>query len=104
MKKKLSQAVSQGLILLALVNASQTATASVTGNIQYKVTWDKTDSRYHVFMLPSATPSPDLSMTGQVTLLVPHGTGTDKFVVDESDIRSTNKNPWILSSTVAAPS
>jgi hypothetical protein len=104
MKKKLSQAVSHGLILLALVNVSQTATASVTGNIQYKVTWDKTDSRYHVFMLPSATPSPDLSMTAQVTLLVPHASGTDKFTVDESDIRSTNKNPWILSSTVAAPS
>jgi hypothetical protein len=104
MKKKLSQAVSHGLILLALLNASQTAFASVSGNIQYKVTWDKTDSRYHVFMLPNATPSPDLSMTGQVTLRVPHATGTNKFTVDESDIRSTNKNTWILSSTVTAPS
>ena len=44
-------------------------------NLEYTIRWDASDSRYHVFMKPGETPSPNASMTGQVTIRVPHGTG-----------------------------
>ncbi|MEZ5454182.1 MAG: IPTL-CTERM sorting domain-containing protein [Thiothrix sp.] len=108
MKTKISQAVSKGLVLLALTQTGQ-AFAGVEGGLEYRVDWSAADSRYHVYMRPTSLPDRDLSMTAQVTLRVPHATGTNKFTV--ADIQSTvisetTGQPgasWSLSSKVAAP-
>jgi hypothetical protein len=102
MKKSISQAVSKGFIFLALAQLGQTAFAAVDGGVEYRVAWDSAASRYRVYVRPTITPSPDLSMTGQVTLRVPHATGTEKFNV--SDIQFKTGTTWSLSSEVAAPS
>ena len=60
-----------------------------------------TDSRYHVYVRPTTTPTPDLSMTGQVTLRVPHATGASKFTV--TDIKPKSGTSWSLSSEVFGP-
>lgn len=100
MKTTISQAVSRGLVLLALMQSGQ-ALAGVDGGVEYRVGWSSADSRYHVYMRPTSTPTPDLSMTGQVTLRVPHATGSDKFTA--TDIQPKTGTSWSLSSEVFAP-
>lgn len=101
MKKSIRQAVSRGVALLVLLPAAHTAFAGA-GSVEYRVAWDNADSRYHVYMRPTTAPSPDLSMTGQVTLRVPHATGTSKFTV--TDIKPKAGTTWSLSSEVFGPS
>ncbi len=101
MKKSIKQAVSKGLALLVLIPAAHTAFAGVAGGVEYRVAWNTTDSSYHVFARPTTTPDKDLSMTGQVTLRVPHATGTDKFKVANLQVKSGTS--WSLSSEVFAP-
>ena len=101
MNKSISQAVSKGLVALAMMQAGQAAFAA-TGGVEYRVAWDSADSRYHVYMRPTSTPLPqDISMTGQVTLRVPHATGTDKFTV--VSIAPKTNTSWSLSSDVPSP-
>jgi len=100
MNKSISQAVSKGLVLLALASAGHTAYAA-TGGVAYRVAWGSTDNRYHIYMKPSSTPSPDLSMTGQVTLRVPHSTGANAFTA--TNVQAKANTIWSLSSTVPAP-
>lgn len=102
MKKSIRQAVSRGVALLVLLPAAHTAFAGVAGSVEYRVAWDNADSRYHVYMRPTTAPNPDLSMTGQVTLRVPHATGTSKFTV--TDIKPKAGTTWSLSSEVFGPS
>ncbi len=82
---------------------SQTGTSDSAKVLDYKIVWYNTDNKYHVFMRPSVTPEPvDLSLTGQVTLKVPHGTGADEFKVENlsSAIAGTD---WTLASHIKAP-
>jgi len=60
------------LAFLLLLQLSAVALAS-DGGVAYRVAWDATHERYRVYLRPSSTPSPDLSLTGQITLRVPHG-------------------------------
>ncbi len=83
-----------------MMQAGQVAFAA-TGGVEYRIAWESADSRYHVYMRPTSTPSPDLSMTGQVTIRVPHATGADKFTV--VDITPKTNTSWSLSSEVASP-
>ena len=78
--------------------------ANSSSNIlDYKVAWSDNDNRYHVFMKPSVTPTPtDLSMTGQITLKVPHGTGSNSFVIDNLT-NSVTGVIWTLASRIDAP-
>lgn len=100
MKTTIGQAVSRGLVLLALMQSGQ-ALAGVSGGVEYRVGWSSADSRYHVYMRPTSTPDKDLSMTGQVTLRVPHATGADKFTA--TDIKPKTGTSWSLSSEVFGP-
>jgi hypothetical protein len=102
MKKSIRQAVSRGIALLVLLPVAHTAFAGVAGNVEYRVAWDNADSRYHVYVRPTTTPDKDLSMTGQVTLRVPHATGASKFSV--TDIKPKTGTSWSLSSEVFGPS
>ncbi len=82
MKKSIAFAVSKGLVLAAL---SQTAMAA--DELDYRIHWNDADGRYYVYMRPSVTPSPDRSMTAQVTIVAPHAAGAQRFEV--SDVKSS---------------
>ncbi|MEB4590885.1 Ig-like domain-containing protein [Candidatus Thiothrix sp. Deng01] len=86
--------------MLALAQTGQ-ALAGVSGGVEYRIGWSSADSRYHVYMRPTTAPSPDLSMTSQVTLRVPHATGANKFTV--ADIQPKTGTSWSLSSEVYGP-
>ncbi|MDQ5769498.1 hypothetical protein [Thiothrix subterranea] len=88
------------LTFLLLLQLSAVALAS-DGGVTYRVAWDATHERYRVYLRPSSTPSPDLSLTGQITLRVPHGTGEHRFSV--TDIQSKSGTSWSLGSHVIAP-
>lgn len=68
-----------GLSASAALLLGNSAWAAQT--IEYDIRWSTADSRYHVYMRPTTTPTPDLSLTSQVTIKVPHGTGGSRFVV-----------------------
>ncbi|MBU1723242.1 MAG: thrombospondin type 3 repeat-containing protein, partial [Gammaproteobacteria bacterium] len=90
-----------GLSASVLLLASNSAWAAQT--LEYSIRWDTKDDRYHVFMKPTVTPTPkDMSMTGQVTILVPHASGADSFVVDDPRSMVTNTT-WSNDSRVDAP-
>ncbi len=89
-----------GLSALAYALVCNSAWAAET--LEYMIRWDTSDNRYHVFMKPRATPIPNASMTGQLTIRVPHGTGADQFA--PNDIRSLVAGAqWALSSRSNAP-
>jgi hypothetical protein len=89
------------LTFLLLMQASATVLAA-EGGVAYRVAWDADAARYRVYLRPSSTPSPDLSLTAQVTLRVPHATGTNQFRI--TDIQSKPGTAWSLGSHVMAPS
>ncbi len=70
--------------------------------LEYTIRWDTRDSRYHVFMKPGQAPTPDASMTGQVTIKVPHGVGSEMFQM--SGLNSVVPNvSWAANSRANAP-
>ncbi len=73
------------------------------GGVEYRVGWDSADQRYHVYMRPTTTPDPDLSLTAQVTLRVPHVSGTNGVQFTVQDIQSKTDTSWTLSSNISAP-
>lgn len=104
MNKKTYTAIRQtlfnGVVFLLLMQAGQTVSAAA-GGVEYRIAWDASDQRYHVYLRPTTTPAPDLSLTAQVTLRVPHATGSNQFKVE--DIQSKTGTAWNLGSTVTAP-
>ena len=90
-----------GLSASVLLLAGNSAWAAQT--LEYSIRWDTKDDRYHVFMKPTVTPSPrDMSLTGQITIRVPHATGADAFVVDDPKSVVANTS-WSNNSRVDAP-
>ena len=67
--------------------------------LEYKLALAEDGKTYQVVMKPTATPKPDLSLTGQVTIKVPHGTGF-KVAGLTSAIEGSN---WVEASRVEAP-
>ncbi|MEZ5480059.1 MAG: hypothetical protein R3E95_22035 [Thiolinea sp.] len=87
-------------MFIALAQAAGTALAD---GVEYKVEWDAAAERYRVYLLPDATPSPDLTLSAQVTLRVPHAEGTDKFTITNLISNHSPGAIWSASSKVLAP-
>ncbi len=47
--------------------------------LDYSIRWSTADDRYHVYMKPTQIPTPNRSMTAQVTILVPHAKSSQSF-------------------------
>ncbi|MEZ5537270.1 MAG: hypothetical protein R3F02_16795 [Thiolinea sp.] len=71
--------------------------------LDYSIRWSTADERYHVFMKPTQTPSPDRSMTSQVTIVVPHAEGSNSFEVNSLTSRITGIT-WSQNSRANSPS
>lgn len=91
-----------GLSASVLLLAGNSAWAAQT--LEYSIRWDTTDARYHVFMKPNATPATgkDMSMTGQVTIRVPHATDATKFTIAKLT-NNVADITWSNNSRVDAP-
>ncbi|HPQ94322.1 MAG: IPTL-CTERM sorting domain-containing protein [Thiothrix sp.] len=105
MKKSLAHAVSKGFVFFALAQACgfAHALATATDGVEYKIVWDAAASRYRVYFRPDSTPAPDLTLSSQVTLRVPHALGTDRFVVTGLQSPHAPGATWQASSRVDAP-
>ena len=78
-----------------------TSAASVFADqvVDYKIAVSDDGKTYEVWMRPELTPSPDISLTGQVTLKVP---STVKFSAKEV-VSSVEGADWIEASRVNSP-
>ena len=85
----------------AAVDAGRTGTTSLTAGIEFRVRQE--DGGYVVSMRPNADPAGDGKvLTSQVTVLVPHATGGDRFEV--SNLTSlVDRVYWNQPSRVDAP-
>jgi hypothetical protein len=61
-----------GLSVSVFLLAASSNAAWAAPNVEFAIRWSTTDDRYHVYMKPSITPSPDAHLNGQVTIVVPH--------------------------------
>jgi hypothetical protein len=100
MRKPTHTTALHAVALLLFMQLSATAWAA-DGGVTYRIAWDADAARYRVFLRASSTPSPDLSLTAQVTLRVPHGTGANQFRI--TDLQSKPGTTWALGSLVTAP-
>jgi hypothetical protein len=67
--------------------------------LEYKLALAEDGKTYQLVMKPSAAPKPDISLTGQVTLKVPHDSGF-KVTALNSAVEGSN---WVEASRVDAP-
>ena len=81
--------------------AAPAATALATEGVAYKIIL--TGNTYEVYLRPDITPNaPNLTLTAQVTLKVPHGVDLDRFAI--SDLKSAVAGTiWSASSRIDAP-
>lgn len=100
--KLIAQVTGSLLSKLAVVGmVSIPALAAAAEVLDYSVE-RSVDGRYHVYMRPTTAPTPNLNLTGQVTLTVPTGTGATQFL--PTDIQSAVSGvTWTLSSRTNAP-
>lgn len=84
----------------AIAKADGKATAeAATQVLSYKLALAEDGKTYQVIMKPSAAPKPDISLTGQVTLKVPHDSSF-KVTGLTSTVEGSN---WVEASRVDAP-
>ncbi len=93
-------ALSAGNALAKEKAASKADTAAETAQVlSYKIALAEDGKTYQVIMKPSATPKPDISLTGQVTLKTPHDSAF-KVTGLTSTVEGSN---WVEASRVDAP-
>lgn len=88
----------QVITFSALAVASVDAAAAV----KFRVGFDAASNQYAVYMTPDSVPSPDMLLSAQVTLVVPHAADAKRFNVENisSNIPGIN---WVDHSRVDAP-
>ena len=95
--KKASHCLFSGCVGVMLIMSASMAWADPA--LEYKLDVAEDGQTYEVWMKPSATPEPDISLTGQLTIKVPHAA---KFQVTgvQSPIEGAD---WMEASRVDAP-
>lgn len=82
---------------IALSITASSAMAEAT--LEYKLALAEDGKTYQVWMTPSSTPKPDISLTGQVTVKTPHS-ASFKVTNLKSAVEGSN---WVEASRVDAP-
>ena len=76
--------------------------SDATAAVKYRIGFDSAANAYAVYMTPDSTPSPDMLLSAQVTVVVPHGTSTKHFDISNISSTITGVN-WADNSRVDAP-
>jgi hypothetical protein len=72
-----------------------------SASVRFRIGYETESNNYAVYMTPDAVPKPDILLSAQVTLIVPHGTGAGFSVENlSSEVQGIN---WIDNSRVNAP-
>lgn len=89
------KAATFSLLALASLNASAA--------VKFRIGYEAATNNYAVYMTPDSIPSPDMLLSAQVTVVVPHAEGSNSFSVNSiaSEVQGIN---WIDNSRVNAPS
>ena len=95
--KGVSACLKSSVAILALLGVS-----NAMADVQFRIAYEADSSEYVVYMKPDAVPTPDMALSAQVTLAVPHGVGAERF--DAKNILSAvNGLVWVNHSRVNAP-
>jgi len=84
---------------VAFLTFSNNLIANDNGFLDYRLALSKDGQTYEVWMRPTSTPKPDLSLSGQVTLKVPHA-AEFKAINVSSSLKGAD---WIEASRTNAP-
>lgn len=104
MKKSLKRAVLRGIALLLTAQTGYALAASTEG-VEFSVRWDGASGLYKVYMRPLSTPAaPDITMSAQVTIRVPHEALPYRFSIPSSSITAAHSEwAWPVTSRAYAP-
>jgi hypothetical protein len=85
------------IMILAL-----TTSAPALAGVQFRISHEASSNEYVVYMTPDSAPSPDMVLSAQVSLAVPHQTDSNRFVINSvnSAVKGVN---WVNHSRVDAP-
>ncbi len=87
---------------LPAVESDRVVAAPVQSGMEYKIALN--GDTYEVLMRPQGTPTePNLTLTAQITIKVPHGTGADRFEIADF-VNLTDGAEWSATSRIDAPS
>ena len=92
-----------GLSVSVFLLAASSNAAWAAPNVEFAIRWSTADDRYHVYMKPSITPSPDAHLNGQVTIVVPHSSELGTAFKINDLISTVANTTWSASSRVNAP-
>ncbi|MEN9424625.1 MAG: hypothetical protein RL122_2008 [Pseudomonadota bacterium] len=95
MKTHPSIQISIALLALAITSPS-------VAGVQFRISHDASSKEYVVYMTPDTVPSPDMVLSSQVTLRVPHGIDKTRFNIDTLTSAVTGIH-WVNHSRVDAP-
>lgn len=87
-----------GLLGLGLFSSSHALWASQA--LEYGIEWNTSQNMYEVFMKPNATPIPNNSLSGQITIRVPSQVS---FTPPPNPSSAVNNVTWTLASSIEAP-
>lgn len=90
------------LLTLSVVLATSAYAAEEEGGLYFSIEHNEDKTAYVVSAIPTAVPDVDISLSGQVTLKVPHGTESEQFIVAALNSHVEGYR-WIESSRANAP-
>ena len=89
-------------IRAAFITLALTTSIPCVAGVQFRISHEASSNEYVVYMTPDSLPSPDMVLSAQVSLVVPHLTGSKRFVIN--NVNSAVKGiTWINHSRVDAP-
>lgn len=101
MKKNLKHGIN-ALLYSSVCVVSLLSTSTSQADVKFRLAYDSIANEYVVYMTPETLPDPDMALSSQVTLVVPHGSDPDRF--DAERLQShVNGIAWINHSRVDAP-
>ncbi|MEN9502651.1 MAG: hypothetical protein RI964_1936 [Pseudomonadota bacterium] len=91
------------IIKTSMVILAMTAVTPAFAGVQFRIAHESSSNEYVVYMTTDSVPNPDIVLSSQVTLVVPHMMGKSRF--DVTKINSAINNiTWANHSRVDAPS
>lgn len=94
MNKKLTAVIAAATLLTAL---------DATAAVKFRLGFDAATNQYALYMTPDAVPSPDLTLSAQATVVVPHSVNGQRFEITQITSHIANAE-WVNHSRVDAPS
>ncbi len=93
--------VVSAFLTVAFSSMALTATEA-SASVKFRLGYEADTNQYAVYMTPDSVPSPDMLLSAQVTLVVPHGENAQRFTINgiESSVSGIH---WLGHSRVDAP-